>query len=77
MDAFDEEVNELFRQWDEARRRVHVCKQLLRQSQAPQQAGARADRVEAELRTLQATSDSSLDRLLELMERRRSLHLRR
>jgi hypothetical protein len=73
MDAFDEEVNELFRQWDEARRRVHVCKQLLRQCKDPN-AGAPPDRTADELRTLQAWSDTSLDRLLEVMERRRSLH---
>ena len=73
MDAFDEEVNELFRQWDEARRRVHVCKQLLRQCRDPN-AGARDDRVSDELRVLQARSDTSLARLLEVMERRRGLH---
>ena len=76
MDAFDEEVNELFRQWDEARRRVHICKQLLRQCKDPN-AGARADRTAAELRTLEATSDHSLDLLIEVMQRRRLLHDRR
>jgi hypothetical protein len=73
MDPLDQEVNALFRQWDEARMRVHACKQLLQQCANPY-AGSNADHIAAELRTLQAYSDTSLQGLLELMQRRRVAH---